>query len=120
MGIHDFERGKSKNPFTEGPNADAWEKGFAEASKKAKAAKAKKEKAEKPEPRGPLGDNQTAVETLSAQAAKDGITDEELEQWAKARQMDPTKESDAKRILNGWKSVKGMIKPSDNNDQVLF
>lgn len=52
---------------------------------------------------------QSATEKLLAQAEADGVSEEQLRAYATTNNMDIDQEKDAKRILNGWKSVKGMV-----------
>lgn len=50
-----------------------------------------------------------AVAALAALAANDGIDMADLQAWATAQKMDVTVEAHARRVINGWNTVRGFV-----------
>jgi len=62
-----------------------------------------------PEP-APAADALAPAEKLVQLSAQAGVELEAVEAWAKARRLNASKDSDAAKIINAWRTVKAALK----------
>lgn len=103
--------GMKADPVAEEPKPKPKKAKKEAAPVEAETVKADEPKAEEPKENLSAPKSDELVVELGKLALEAGLTQQQVIDWAKSRQMDATKPEDARRMINGWSSIKGMIKP---------